>query len=510
MTTIDQRLQRGALVTATAIAFLAVATALVALLQGPLGVDDASAAYLLAVTAVAVLYGTAPAALTAIASVLVYNFGFIHPRFTFLVSETGQLLNLVLLLVVGIVVGQLAAQQRQRAAAAEQREREAVALFAVSRELATRRDTPSALRAIIAVLRQHVDLAHVWVALGDNPARERPLTDGDGPAAGSPQAYAVLQRRPGDEPARWMRIRPPGAVVTPAATELAYRVPIEAGGQTFGAVWALRRRGAGDPIREETRLLAAAADQVGQALEQDRLRAEATTAELARRSDAMKSALLDSVSHDLRTPLAAIRAAAGSLAEQDGAGAEEAVAIDREAERLDRLVGNLLDMSRIEAGNLRTDLEPYALDDVVETAVRRLRPVLAGRSVAVDLPPDLPYVLVDALLMDQVLANLLENAVVHAPGAPIRIAARTRDDHVELVVEDGGPGVPAPELSHIFDKFVRLRPGDGSHRGSGMGLSVVRGLVGAMRGRVSAQASGLGGLAVVVELAAAPPEPEST
>jgi two-component system, OmpR family, sensor histidine kinase KdpD len=504
-------LQRAALASGAAILSLGAATLLVWLLQEWLGVADASPTYLLAVTGMAVLFGTLPAGVTALASVLVYNFFFTHPRFTLIVADSGQLLNLVLLLAVGVVVGQLAAMQRQRAAVAERRRREAVALFGVSRALATRRDTPTAMRSIVDVLREHARLDSAWVALGDTPARERSVTDDGAHPTSAPPSYAVLQRRPGDEPARWMRVRPPGAHLAGEADPLTFRVPIAAGDQAFGAIWGRRDRANGDPDREETRLLAAAADQIGQALEQDRLRAEATSAELARRSDAAKTALLDSVSHDLRTPLASIRAAAGSLAERQGDAREEALAIDREAERLDRLVGNLLDMSRIEAGNLRTDVEPYALDDLVDGSLRRLRPVLAGRAVAVDIPIDLPYVLTDALLMDQVLANLLENAALHAPAAPIRISATARDERVLLTVEDGGPGVPREALQLVFDKFYRVRQsGTGTRRGSGMGLAVVRGLVEAMGGRVSARSSELGGLAVVVELAAAPPEPDAS
>jgi two-component system, OmpR family, sensor histidine kinase KdpD len=503
-------LKRSAVTAGAAVLALGSATLAVWVLQEWLGVLDASPSYLLAVTGMAVLFGTVPAGATALASVLVYNFFFTHPRFTLIVADSGQLLNLVLLLVVGVVVGQLAAMQRHRAAVAEQRQREAFALFGVSRALATRRDTPHAMRSIVDVLREYAGLDSAWVALGDTPARERSVTDDGAPAPPTPSSYEVLQRGPTEEHARWMRVRPPGARAQNDDGSTTYRVPIQAGAQVFGAIWAQRARPGGDPSREETRLLAAAADQIGQALEQDRLRSEATSAELARRSDAAKTALLDSVSHDLRTPLAAIRAAAGSLAEEGGATRDEALAIDREAERLDRLVGNLLDMSRIEAGNMRTDLEPYALDDLVDASLRRLRPMLAGRSVAVDMPRDLPYVLVDALLMDQVLANLLENAALHAPDAPIRISATVRAGRLQLIVEDGGPGVPPEAMQMVFDKFYRVaRPGAGPMRGSGMGLAVVRGLVEAMGGRVSARRSDLGGLAVVVEVAVAPPEPEA-
>jgi two-component system sensor histidine kinase KdpD len=293
-----------------------------------------------------------------------------------------------------------------------------------------------------------------------------------------------------------------------------FRVTIEAGGRTLGALWALRERDAGPPRTEETRMLAAAADQIGQATEQDRLRADATSAELARRSDALKSALLDSVSHDLRTPLASIRAAAGSLMDRTvGWSADDEAAIvttiDREAERLNRLVTNLLDVSRIEAGGLRAEFEPYALDDIVETAVARLRPSLGGRILTIDIPPDVPPVSVDATFIDQALTNVVENAIKYVPeGAPIRITATTVDPgRVRLVVEDGGPGVPAGSLARLFDKFYRVaRPGEGSRKGTGIGLTVVRGLVEAMGATVSARPSDLGGLAVTIELpiAAAP------
>jgi two-component system sensor histidine kinase KdpD len=260
-------------------------------------------------------------------------------------------------------------------------------------------------------------------------------------------------------------------------------------------------------------MLAAAADQIGQAIEQDRLRAEATSAELARRSDALKTALLDSVSHDLRTPLASIRAAAGSLMDRSvdwSADEETAIVttIDREAERLNRLVTNLLDVSRIEAGGLRAESEPYAVDDIVGTAIGRLRPTLGRRTLTIDIPPDIPPVTVDATFIDQALTNVVENAVKYAPdGAPIRISARSAEPgRVRLLVEDGGPGVPAGALSRLFDKFYRVpRPGEGSRKGTGIGLTVVRGLVETMGGRVSAGPSELGGLAVAIDLAAAPP-----
>jgi two-component system, OmpR family, sensor histidine kinase KdpD len=328
-----------------------------------------------------------------------------------------------------------------------------------------------------------------------------------------PVSYELLQRSAGEETPRWVRIHEPRPAPAEARDpqELWYRVPIKVADLPRGSLWLLRTRSAGPPGRGDARVLAAAADQIGQALERDRLAQEATSAEIARRSEAAKTALLDSVSHDLRTPLASIRAAAGSLMEPDlaldwEARRERAASIDREAERLNRLVSNLLDMSRIEAGGLRARLEPFALEDVVDTTIERLADLLDGRPVTVAMRADLPPVAIDPVFIDQVLTNLLENAVRHAPpGSAVRVhAAVVHPEWVRLTVEDGGPGIPPEALGHIFDKFSRVSgSGVGSRSGSGIGLAVVRGLVTAMGGRLAARASDLGGLAIDVDLHAA-------
>jgi two-component system sensor histidine kinase KdpD len=259
-------------------------------------------------------------------------------------------------------------------------------------------------------------------------------------------------------------------------------------------------------------MLAAAADQIGQALEQDRLRGEATSAEVARRSEQMKSVLLESVSHDLRTPLAAIRAAAGTLLDVPEVPVAErletARSIDSEAARMDRLVGNLLEISRIEAGGLAVDLQTYALEDLLVETLRHLARE-DGPALKLEVADALPYVRVDALLLDQVVANVVENAQRHAAGASIRIAAAADGDRVRLVIEDGGPGVPPEAVEHLFEKFYRV-PGRERRgtRGVGLGLAVSRGLVEAMGGQVTAAGSPMGGLMITIWLPAAEPPPE--
>ena len=504
---------------AVAIPSLGGATLAVAVLQGYVGVPNASAVYLAAVVATAFVAGTWGAIVAAVASFLLYDYLFVLPLYALSVADPGEWLNLVLLLFVGIVVGQLVALQRSRTDIARAREREARALFQVSRELATRESTPAVLSTIAGILRDETEMARIWVALGPDDARERVAADtGTDPISVLPGMHHVLQRTPDDTPARWSRVHQPGQPGQAGQRRsgwtsgaAAYRVRIGAGPRQFGSIWTLRDRSDGEPDRTETRLLSAAADQVGQALAQDRLAAESQAAEIARQSDALKSALLQSVSHNLRTPLATIRAAAGTLRPGSGLSVagqrESAEAIDREVEYLNRLVTNLLDLSRIEAGVLRAERDVYELDDLVDQTVERLRARLGDRplEIAVATPP----VQVDAVFLDEVLTNAIENAIKYTPpGTGIRIAAREvfGEQRVRLTIEDGGPGVPDPALPKIFDKFYRV-PGvaGGSRSGSGIGLAVVHGLVEAMGGQVNARRSELGGLAIDIELPLASP-----
>jgi two-component system, OmpR family, sensor histidine kinase KdpD len=500
---------------------LAAGTLVIAILEGPpVGLLDASPVFLVAVVAVGARYGTLPALLTGIGAFLDYDLLFTDPRLNLAVSDPREWLDLVLLLVVAVAVGRLASLGARRADEASRLAREAQALFAVSRLLSTT-SLEGAAPAIVKRLARDAAMDRVWIGRVAG-TRERTIADTDA-ATPMPAAVAVstLVRTPGDEPSRWVRShvpageRPAGQDPGLARSIALFRVRMEADGTVRGSVWASRARTAGDPAREETRLLALAADQIGQAMRREQLAAEATDAEVARRGEAAKSALLDSVSHDLRTPLASIRAAAGSLIDPavawtDAERRAAATGIDAEAERLDRLVTSVLDLSRIEGGSLHPDLEVFDLATIVEPVVERLRPIADARPVEVVIPDDLPPVLVDAVQLDQVVSNLLENAIRYAPPpASIRVVARSVDPgSVELVVEDGGPGVPPEAQARLFDKFYRVgRRGEGSRRGLGIGLSVVLGMVEAMHGSVRAETSELGGLAVRMLLPAAPAPP---
>jgi two-component system sensor histidine kinase KdpD len=281
----------------------------------------------------------------------------------------------------------------------------------------------------------------------------------------------------------------------------------------LGSLWALRGRAEREPDRAETRILSAAADQLGQAVVRDRLVEEATNAEILRESESLKSALLDSVSHDLRTPLATIRAAAGSMLDRTITWTEDErlaafQTIDAEAERMGRLVRNLLDLSRIEGGALKPELAALDVGELALQAVRRIHS--EGKTIRVAIPPALPLVLVDDVYLGQILANLLENAVRYG-GPTIQVEGRDLPDEgaVELSVADDGEGVPIRALGHLFDKFYQVPRTDRlSRRGMGIGLTVVAGLAHAMGGTVRAERSAAGGLAVVVTLRTADPPAE--
>ncbi len=535
--------RRLALAAVLVAALIAGSTLAVAALETWGGLQDASSAYIPAIVVVAAALGTIPAVAASILAFIAYDFFFVQPTLTLTVATPTEWLSLLLFLLVAVVVGRLTALLADREREASQRAREARVLFAISQDLATAPTVTDAIRLVTERLRGETRMTRVWCGLGPTVLDERTVADtsrGDARPPLSPRF--VLEREPtavdgtlagagagagagaagaglaAGSRFAWVRVReplPPGRGGA-EGSEAVFRVPLVSAGVALGSFWASRPRTLAPPTDETTRFLLAAADQIAGAVERDRLATDATEAEVARQSDTLKSALLDSVSNDLRTPLAAIRVAAGHLADPQVdvppvATRESARSIEREAARLDRLVANVLDLSRIEGGALHPAVEPYDLADLAEQVVDRLAPMLARDSVRVEVPADLPPVLVDPILADQILTNLLENAVAHAgPDRVVRVVAATMapadqrvPTRVELVVEDSGPGVPPREIDHLFEKFYRgsaRRPGG---RGMGIGLAVVRGLVEAMGGSVAARRSSLGGLAVSVVLPAA-------
>ncbi|MDP9468321.1 MAG: DUF4118 domain-containing protein [Chloroflexota bacterium] len=501
---------------AVSVTALAASAVGVFLLEERAAVSDASLLFLLAVALVAYLRGSWAAVGTALGAFLAYNFLFLPPEFTFLVSDPQHILTLVLLLVVGVAIGRLTGLQRDQALRSERREREARALYTVSQAITSAKQIKDALPALVAGLAADARMARVWIGLGSTWAQEQVVasTDPSAEAMGS-GPHSLLRRGTEERRPAWVRLSPPGPPGGHREATALYRLELADGDETIGSLWAARDPRLGPATNEETRLLAAAADQIGQGIMRDRLLAQTTELEVARRSEELKAALLDSVSHDLRTPLSTIRATAGTLAdptvalppEESRAMARE---IDAEADRLARLVSGLLDMSRIAGGALQTNPETMPLAEILEPALQRARAGLGHRPVQVSIPDDLPLVAVDPVLGNQVLDNLLENASRHTPSdVLLRISAEPDGEAVRVRVEDAGPGVPPEAMPHLFEKFYRVPARRGPARqGTGLGLAMVKGLAEAMGGSVAASHSPLGGLAIDVwlPLAAAPPE----
>ena len=499
---------------------LVVATLVVGILEGPpIAVRDASPVYFVAVVVAGSLIGTGPAIAMAIGAFLIYDFLFTQPRLTLLVSDPKELLDLVLFLALAVIVGRLSALGAERAAEASRRAAESTTLFAISRILATAPDIETAAPQVAERLLSTGVLRRIWIVREDS-GRSRVLAD---TAASTPLPSSLLQtalvRAPGDAPAHWVRTHEPGSIRPPrtGASGPILRVRMETDGVAIGSLRAFMRDAGSEPDRATTRVLALAADQLALAIRRDDLRREATEVEIARRADTLKTALLDAVSHDLRTPLASIRAAAGSLADPEIAIDAESAratarAIDLEAERLDRLVREVLDLSRIEGGSLRPELVPLDLADAIDSALDRLRPLLGDRPIRVTVPVELPPIRADEVLLDGVITNLIENVARHAPApALLHLSAEHAGAWVRLAVDDAGPGVPAAGRDRLFEKFHRLAPTtNGSRRGLGLGLAIVRGMTEAMGGTVRAVSSALGGLRIEVELPAEVAVPADT
>jgi two-component system sensor histidine kinase KdpD len=285
-------------------------------------------------------------------------------------------------------------------------------------------------------------------------------------------------------------------------------VPLRVAGTVVGVLQVVGGMEAQVFTTDEVRLLEAFADEAALAVDRDRLLREASRVQALQQTDQLKSALLSAVSHDLRTPLASIKASVSSLLQKDvswdeGSRREFLTAIDEETDRLTRLVGNLLDLSRIEGGALRPEMDWYDIAELLETVVARMERSISSHHLKLTMADDIGEVTLDYVQISQVLTNLIENAAHAAPaGTTIEVIARRRGGEVELIVEDEGPGIPLEERQRIFDKFYRLATAGHKGSGSGLGLAISKGFVEAHGGTIRAEAAAGGGARFVVTLPA--------
>jgi two-component system, OmpR family, sensor histidine kinase KdpD len=444
---------RIAATTLETLAWVGLATALVALLNPITTTAGLGSIYLIAVLAVAIRRGQVAALAAAVLGVLILNFFFIEPLHRLTISDSDNVVALGVLLIAALVVGRLAGQSRERAAEAERRAEQAAA-----------RESEAAMLAEAAT-----------AALGRRADVVSSIAGSLNAAAGGElrlESSAAPRAREGE---RVLRL--------PTAT---------------GSIWLYAPVSSDWTDADLDRIATPLARLIDVADERERAAARGAEAEAARQADAAKTVILHAVSHDLRSPLTAIRAAAAGLREE-GTGPEDRIAlidaIEQEAERLTRLIGNLLDLSRIEAGAVHPRTDWCDLLDVISTAVSHIHQPDATNRIQIELEGELPLVRADASQLERVFANLIENGLRYSPpGQPVRISGGVGAGKVVVRVIDRGPGVPVAQRDAIFKPF---NTGD-EREGAGLGLAISKGFVEANGGELRLQGDSPDGTAFAV------------
>jgi two-component system sensor histidine kinase KdpD len=487
---------------------LAVVAVAVAVATGPmlafrdsLDVLDVMLLYLLLSFALALAGGPVTAAFAGVLSFVAFNFFFIKPYYTLTVARGDHILALIAYLGIAIVTGQLVARVQARTDEAVREQRRTTLLYDLNAALVGDVTLDQILARIVERVVHVYGAEQCRILLPDEEelvvrARFPPTIPAEVARQNLAIATWVMEHRaPAGQSTVGRRVRVPHGQAEPPPRPLARRgpdilyLPIATKERVVGVLEVVGRPGGGRFGAEDERLLTSFANQAALALERARLTEEAARAAVLAESDELKSALLAAVSHDLRTPLAAIKASATSLLDESvewdsAARAEFLHAIDEETDRLSLMVGNLLDLSRIEGGALRPDKEWYDVAELIADVASRLASIASGHRLTTSVEPTLPLLYFDYVEIAQVLLNLGQNAVKYTPpGTPITISARRVPEAIEFAVADRGPGIDARQQPRLFEKFYR---GSESGRvpGTGIGLAISRGLVEAHGGRI--------------------------
>jgi two-component system sensor histidine kinase KdpD len=435
------------------------------------------------VVGVAVRYGLWPSLLATVAASLCYNFFFLPPIYTFTITDPTNVVAFVFFTIVAVVVSQFASRGRTRTVAAHERVRAVELLYAFSRKLAgvgTLDDVlwatayQAALMLKVRVVLLLPENGSIAVKAGYPP--EDILDEADIAAA----KWAWENNRAAGR----------GSDTLPGAKRLF--LPMRTGRGAIGVIGIDSDKPGPLLTPDQRRLLDALIDQAALAIERVYLVEDVDRAKRTIETDRLRSALLTSISHDLKTPLAAVLAAAGTLRDLSSALSETqkadllATIID-ESERLNRFIANLLDMTKLESGAIVPNTALQDLGEIVGSALRRASKILARHQIELELAAGLPMLELDAVLFEQALFNLLDNAAKYSPdGTIIRIRSWRDQDAVCLEVLDEGDGIPPADLEHIFDKFYRAEKGDRVRAGTGLGLAISRGFVEALQGQITA------------------------
>ena len=435
-----------------------------------LNLGNVALLYLLPVMAAASLFGLRTGLFAGLSSSLAYNFFFLPPTHTFTVSNPENVVSIIVLLGVAVVTSQLTSRVRAQADLAASSARSNAALAGFLRQLTSLGDRTEVSRAICAEISRLFELRVVILEKEEAGLAVQAASSPDTRMETMELAAAQWAQETGQPAGRGSG--------TLTASDWLFQ-PLKAGDRTL-AVLGIARDDGGDPIRsDQLPLLSSLLDQAALALERLRLEAEMRDVDAVRERDRLRAALLSSVSHDLRTPLTSVLAGAAELRREIDH--PLLVMIESEALRLNRFVGNLLDMARVEAGAMRLRIEPVDLTDAVAAAVADTRRSLEGHQINLQVLPNLPLVSVDPQLFHHCLLNLLDNAGRYAdPGTPITVQAERSYGELTLSVMDEGPGLPPGRETEVFETFRRLEGSDRTAGGTGLGLAIVKGFAEAM------------------------------
>jgi two-component system, OmpR family, sensor histidine kinase KdpD len=456
--------------------------------------------YLLAVVLAAIRLGRRPAILTSVLSVAAFDFFFVPPRLNLGVTDTEYFITFGAFFTVGIVISNLVSQARERSEAIRDREVQTASLYYLSRDLAVASDFEGIQEALIRNIAGNLD-AQIAVLLPEKDRLE--LKRASSGLVLDQKELAV---------ADWaFRNRTPAGrgTETLVSAALLY-LPMQTSGAALGILGVKLSNEADYTSRLSRRLLEAFATQAALAIERVHFGKQAEQAQILQARESLERALLNSISHDLRTPLVSITGALGALRDK-GSLLEQKARDDlldaawEDAWRLNRFVGNLLDMTRLESGALKLKLIPCDVQDLLGCALTALEPQLGSRRIEVRVPSGLPLVRMDMVLMAQVVVNLLDNALKYTPRETgIELAAGLSDGTLTLEVLDRGPGIPEGDLNRVFDKFYRVPVPEGAG-GTGLGLSICKGIVEAHGGSIHAENREGGGLRMIISLPATEP-----
>ncbi len=472
-----------------AVLYVAICTALAALMFPYFDEANIIMVYLLGIVAVATRLGRGPSIIASVLSVAAFDFFFVPPFLTFAVSDVQYLITFGIMLVVALVISTLTTRIKRQADAARDRERRTSALYALSRDFASTRDTENLLRNAVKHINDVFD-SQVVIMLPNAAGRLQAWGRFAGWWPSDDGKRTIFAPDAGEQGvAQWVydhsQIAGQGTDTLPGS-EAVY-LPLIGSRGTVGVLGVRSAQARRVMSPEQLHLLETFANQIALAIERANLADEAQQAQLMVETERTRSSLLSSVSHDLRTPLATITGASSSLLEDeasfDAATRHELTqTIFDESNRLNRLVGNLLDMTRLESGAIVVRKEWQPLEEVIGVALARLDQQLRDRPIGIDLPADGALAPFDGLLIEQVLINLLENAIKYTPpGSPIDISGRGDDNMLTISIADRGPGLPPGDEEQIFDKFYR---GESAQGGVGLGLSICRAIIAAHGGRI--------------------------